>query len=85
MNLTIKAREYTNIYEKLAITVGTQITVSNNGSHDVRLYSDENEPTALSSYLLLRPFPFTAKNNSADLGAWALCTSDIVLDIKKEA
>ena len=64
MNLTIKAREYTNIYEKLAITVGTQITVSNNGSHDVRLYSDAD---------------------SADLGAWALCTSDIVLDIKKEA
>lgn len=84
MNLKIIARKYTNIYQELGIDVGTQITISNNSSHDIRLFSDETEPKDDSSYLLLRPTPFTAKNDSGDKGAWAFCNSNAIIDVKVE-
>ena len=81
-NVIIPAKTPVDLYAATGIAVGTQISVQNITSGDVRVYSGATSPnisTAGSS--LLRP-GITARNDASDAGAWAWSVLPSAVNVK---
>lgn len=82
-NVVLPANTPVDLYAASGIAVGTQISVQNITTSDVRVYSGATSPDVGSSgSTLLRP-GITAKNESGDAGAWAWSTSGAAVNVKE--
>lgn len=81
-NVKLPAKTPVDLYAATGIAVGTQISVQNITTGDVRVYSGATSPNmATSGSALLRP-GITAKNDSGDAGAWAWSTLPSAVNVK---
>lgn len=71
-NVNLPANTWVNLYTSSGISVGTQLTITNVGSFDVRLVVVASSPEDVDGYDLIPKYGYLS-NTSGDSGAWAIC------------
>lgn len=78
--VVLKAGGWVDLYAATGLTVGAKISVQNVTPSDIRLCSKATAPTSADGVNII-PFARTAVNQTGDLGAWAMCTSDSAVSV----
>lgn len=80
-NVILPKNTHVDIYAATGITVGKQIQVTNITNHDVTLYSTASTPVPSDDHVNLSYGRGSFKNDTGDVGAWALCIGNGAIDV----
>ena len=80
-NVTIKSKEWVDLYDATGITVGTKIIIQNIGANECRLVESDIQPIKTNGYNEILPNQYLASAD-APIGSWAYAHSGTTLHIE---
>ena len=83
MNVKLPARTWVDLYNATGITIGTQVSLINLTSNDLRLSDAAAEPTVSDDHIPLAYRSGSALNSTGDLGLWALCAAGGGINVRE--